>query len=215
MGVLAKQILPNIMAPIAVQITLDFARAIGVEAALSYLGLGLAAPYISWGLMVREAQDFPRGGALAGGLPGNRPGGGHPRLHSGRGQPAGPHGPAHAPGLDPTRTIVSCYGLVRRRETRVTVVVSMLAPREPDVRRSGGFQTRPCSGRSVGRYRRPAAHVDTCRAPMLVSCPANSHDNLRVFFRRRLRCSSSRGARHCSSSRLADDKKSSASYHAN
>ena len=58
MGVLAKQILPNIMAPIAVQITLDFARAIGVEAALSYLGLGLAAPYISWGLMVREAQDF-------------------------------------------------------------------------------------------------------------------------------------------------------------
>ncbi len=58
MGVLAKQILPNVMAPIAVQITLDFARAIGVEAALSYLGLGLAAPYISWGLMVREAQDF-------------------------------------------------------------------------------------------------------------------------------------------------------------
>ncbi len=57
-GVLMKQILPNIMAPIAVQTTLDFARAIGVEAALSYLGLGLAAPYISWGLMVREAQDF-------------------------------------------------------------------------------------------------------------------------------------------------------------
>ncbi|MCY4489298.1 MAG: ABC transporter permease [Deltaproteobacteria bacterium] len=58
MGVLTKQILPNIMAPVAVQITLDFARAIGVEAALSYLGLGLSAPYISWGLMVREAQDF-------------------------------------------------------------------------------------------------------------------------------------------------------------
>lgn len=58
MGVLMKQILPNIMAPVAVQITLDFARAIGVEAALSYLGLGLSAPYISWGLMVREAQDF-------------------------------------------------------------------------------------------------------------------------------------------------------------
>ena len=58
MGVLVKQILPNIMAPMAVQITLDFARAIGVEAALSYLGLGLSVPYISWGLMVREAQDF-------------------------------------------------------------------------------------------------------------------------------------------------------------
>ena len=57
-AVLMKQILPNITAPIAVQLTLDFARAIGVEAALSYLGLGLSLPYISWGTMVREAQDF-------------------------------------------------------------------------------------------------------------------------------------------------------------
>jgi peptide/nickel transport system permease protein len=57
-GVLAKQILPNIMAPIAVQVTLDFARAIGVEAALSYLGLGLSTPYISWGTMIKDAQEF-------------------------------------------------------------------------------------------------------------------------------------------------------------
>jgi peptide/nickel transport system permease protein len=56
--ILIKQILPNIMAPIAVQITLDFARAISVEAALSYLGLGLSVPYISWGTMIRDAQDF-------------------------------------------------------------------------------------------------------------------------------------------------------------
>ena len=56
--ILVKQILPNIMAPIAVQLTLDFARAIGVEAALSYLGLGLSVPYISWGTMIRDAQDF-------------------------------------------------------------------------------------------------------------------------------------------------------------
>lgn len=56
--ILLKQILPNIMAPIAVQITLDFARAISVEASLSYLGLGLSVPYISWGTMIRDAQDF-------------------------------------------------------------------------------------------------------------------------------------------------------------
>jgi peptide/nickel transport system permease protein len=56
--ILFKQILPNIMAPIAVQLTLDFARAISVEAALSYLGLGLSVPYISWGTMIRDAQDF-------------------------------------------------------------------------------------------------------------------------------------------------------------
>jgi len=58
MRILVKQILPNIMAPIAVQLTLDFARAISVEASLSYLGLGLSVPYISWGTMIRDAQDF-------------------------------------------------------------------------------------------------------------------------------------------------------------
>ena len=58
MRILFRQILPNILAPIAVQLTQDFARAISVEAALSYLGLGLSAPYISWGTMIRDAQDF-------------------------------------------------------------------------------------------------------------------------------------------------------------
>lgn len=58
MRILLRQILPNIMAPIAVQLTLDFARAISVEAALSYLGLGLSVPYVSWGTMIRDAQDF-------------------------------------------------------------------------------------------------------------------------------------------------------------
>jgi peptide/nickel transport system permease protein len=58
MRILVKQILPHIMAPIAVQVTLDFARAISVEASLSYLGLGLSVPYISWGTMIRDAQDF-------------------------------------------------------------------------------------------------------------------------------------------------------------
>ena len=56
--ILVRQILPNITAPIAVQFTLDFARAISVEASLSYLGLGLSVPYISWGTMIRDAQDF-------------------------------------------------------------------------------------------------------------------------------------------------------------
>ncbi len=56
--ILLRQILPNIMAPIAVQLTQDFARAITVEASLSYLGLGLSVPYISWGMMIRDAQDF-------------------------------------------------------------------------------------------------------------------------------------------------------------
>ena len=58
MRILVRQILPHIMAPIAVQLTLDFARAISVEASLSYLGLGLSVPYISWGTMIRDSQDF-------------------------------------------------------------------------------------------------------------------------------------------------------------
>ena len=58
MRILVRQILPHIMAPIAVQLTLDFARAITVEASLSYLGLGLSVPYISWGTMIRDAQDL-------------------------------------------------------------------------------------------------------------------------------------------------------------
>ena len=58
MRILVRQILPHVMAPIAVQLTLDFGRAITVEASLSYLGLGLSVPYISWGTMIRDAQDF-------------------------------------------------------------------------------------------------------------------------------------------------------------
>jgi peptide/nickel transport system permease protein len=58
MRILLRQILPHILAPVAVQLTLDFARAITVEASLSYLGLGLSVPYISWGTMIRDAQDF-------------------------------------------------------------------------------------------------------------------------------------------------------------
>ena len=57
-SILGRYVMPNILAPIAVQFTLDFARAIGVEAALSYLGLGLSSPYVSWGTMIRDAQAF-------------------------------------------------------------------------------------------------------------------------------------------------------------
>ena len=108
MGVLAKQILPNIMAPIAVQITLDFARAIGVEAALSYLGLGLAAPYISWGLMVREAQDFLEVAPWLAVFPGIALAGVILAFTLVGDSLPGPHGPAHAPGVEPARTVAGC-----------------------------------------------------------------------------------------------------------
>lgn len=51
-------VLPNISGVLAVQATISFAVAILVEAALSYLGLGIQPPAPSWGKMLYEAQTF-------------------------------------------------------------------------------------------------------------------------------------------------------------
>jgi peptide/nickel transport system permease protein len=55
---LARHILPNTLAPLIVQATTSFPVAILAEAALAYLGLGTQPPYPSWGLMLKEAQNF-------------------------------------------------------------------------------------------------------------------------------------------------------------
>jgi len=51
-------VLPNILSPLVVQGTIQFAGAILAEAGLSYLGLGTQPPFASWGGMLREAQTF-------------------------------------------------------------------------------------------------------------------------------------------------------------
>lgn len=51
-------ILPNILAPVIVQATIEFAVAILAEAALSYLGLGAQPPASSWGRLLSEAQTL-------------------------------------------------------------------------------------------------------------------------------------------------------------
>jgi len=55
---MARHVLPNIMAPLIVQGTVQFAVAILAEAGLSYLGLGTQPPRASWGQMLQEAQTF-------------------------------------------------------------------------------------------------------------------------------------------------------------
>ncbi len=55
---IARHILPNTAAPLIVQATTSFPVAILAEAALAYLGLGTQPPYPSWGLMLKEAQNF-------------------------------------------------------------------------------------------------------------------------------------------------------------
>lgn len=55
---IVRHILPNTLPPLIVQATTSFPTAILAEAALAYLGLGTQPPNPSWGLMLREAQNF-------------------------------------------------------------------------------------------------------------------------------------------------------------
>ncbi|MCA0991979.1 oligopeptide ABC transporter permease [Pseudalkalibacillus hwajinpoensis] len=56
--IIMKHILPNIMAPIVVQGTLQTAEAILTESALSFLGVGVQQPVPSWGNMLNEATSI-------------------------------------------------------------------------------------------------------------------------------------------------------------
>jgi peptide/nickel transport system permease protein len=56
--ILVSEILPNLMGHLMVIVTLEMARAILLEAALSFLGLGVQPPLPSWGLMVSEGKEF-------------------------------------------------------------------------------------------------------------------------------------------------------------
>lgn len=55
--VLLRHVLPNVSAPIVVQITLALSWALLTESALSFLGLGTQPPDPSLGLMVADAQN--------------------------------------------------------------------------------------------------------------------------------------------------------------
>jgi peptide/nickel transport system permease protein len=53
-----RHILPNVMAPLIVQVSIGLAYAILTEAALSYLGLGTQPPAPSWGSMLNEGRTY-------------------------------------------------------------------------------------------------------------------------------------------------------------
>ncbi len=56
--IIVKHILPNILAPIMVQVTIGTAQAILMEASLSFLGVGVQQPTPSWGNMLMDAQKL-------------------------------------------------------------------------------------------------------------------------------------------------------------
>lgn len=55
--IITRHILPNSLAPVIVYATIFIGVIISAEATLSFLGVGLQLPAISWGLMVSEAQN--------------------------------------------------------------------------------------------------------------------------------------------------------------
>jgi peptide/nickel transport system permease protein len=56
--IIAGEVLPNVLNHIIVIASLEMAVAILVEAALSFLGLGIRPPTPSWGLMISEGRNF-------------------------------------------------------------------------------------------------------------------------------------------------------------
>jgi len=56
--ILWSEVLPNVVSGLVVIASYEMAQAILLEAALSFLGLGVQPPLPSWGLMVSEAKEF-------------------------------------------------------------------------------------------------------------------------------------------------------------
>ena len=57
-SVLLRHVLPQVVAPITVVATVEFANLILLEATLSFLGLGVQPPFPSWGMMLSDARNY-------------------------------------------------------------------------------------------------------------------------------------------------------------
>jgi peptide/nickel transport system permease protein len=56
--ILLREIMPNLLNNLVVVATLEIGRAILLEAALSFLGMGVQPPTASWGLMIAEGKGY-------------------------------------------------------------------------------------------------------------------------------------------------------------
>jgi peptide/nickel transport system permease protein len=55
---LRRHVLPNALSPLIVMATFDVARFLLLEAALSFLGLGIQPPTPSWGNMIADGRNY-------------------------------------------------------------------------------------------------------------------------------------------------------------
>jgi oligopeptide transport system permease protein len=53
-------VLPNAVAPVIVVSTISLGGFIGAEATLSFLGIGLQPPVVSWGIAINDASAYLR-----------------------------------------------------------------------------------------------------------------------------------------------------------
>ena len=69
-SIIVAHIVPNVIAPLLVAVTLGIGNAILFEAALSFLGLGIQPPTPSWGNMLHNAQEMVQHAPMLAVLPG-------------------------------------------------------------------------------------------------------------------------------------------------
>ncbi|HSF26484.1 MAG TPA: ABC transporter permease [Actinomycetes bacterium] len=58
--IIRKHVVPNAVAPVIVYATISLGVYITIEATLSFLGIGLQPPVVSWGVMISDAQNYLR-----------------------------------------------------------------------------------------------------------------------------------------------------------
>ena len=70
--ILRNHVLPNIAAPLLILASMDVPSVVGMEAGLSFLGLGVSPPTPSWGSILNDGYSYLRNSPwpiIAGGLP--------------------------------------------------------------------------------------------------------------------------------------------------
>ncbi len=70
--ILLNHILPNIAAPLLILASMDVPAVVGMEAGLSFLGLGVSPPTPSWGSILNDGYSYLRNSPwpiIAGGIP--------------------------------------------------------------------------------------------------------------------------------------------------